>query len=195
MARRHVRGDRFSGRRPRWEGTGECVPERERAVLFPPTPDSKAHVQAQETWLTIADAFPCCQRCRRPVSQSQTSENHHEYWRFIICPSKDRADTQATPSPTPAPTGKPTMTKFSSPTSPWCSYRQAGQPLPGINRDGRRLEFLRHRRTGVPVSISQDHAAHERFRTEWWYYTGQLTSSAGRRFGFQLTPFSAEVFP
>jgi predicted secreted hydrolase len=34
-----------------------------------------------------------------------------------------------------------------------------------------------------------DHGPHDGFRTEWWYYTGNLTSSSGRRFGFQLTFF------
>ena len=34
-----------------------------------------------------------------------------------------------------------------------------------------------------------DHAAHPSYRTEWWYFTGHLVSSTGRRFGFQLTFF------
>ena len=48
---------------------------------------------------------------------------------------------------------------------------------------------------GYQYQFPQDHAAHERFRTEWWYYTGQLTSSAGRRFGFQLTFFRRGIPP
>jgi predicted secreted hydrolase len=35
----------------------------------------------------------------------------------------------------------------------------------------------------------QDHAAHEQFRIEWWYYTGNLVAEDGHRFGFQLTFF------
>lgn len=35
----------------------------------------------------------------------------------------------------------------------------------------------------------QDHTAHEDFRIEWWYYTGNLKAKDGRRFGYQLTFF------
>ncbi len=35
----------------------------------------------------------------------------------------------------------------------------------------------------------KDHAAHEDFRIEWWYYTGNLKTKDGRRFGYQLTFF------
>ncbi|MBA5870273.1 MAG: carotenoid 1,2-hydratase [Nitrospira sp. CR2.1] len=48
---------------------------------------------------------------------------------------------------------------------------------------------------GHHYQFPQDHGAHERFRTEWWYYTGHLTSSTGRRFGFQLTFFRRGVPP
>ena len=34
-----------------------------------------------------------------------------------------------------------------------------------------------------------DHAAHEDYRIEWWYYTGNVESPEGRRFGYQLTFF------
>lgn len=34
-----------------------------------------------------------------------------------------------------------------------------------------------------------DHAAHPDFATEWWYFTGNLESAEGRRFGYQLTFF------
>jgi predicted secreted hydrolase len=34
-----------------------------------------------------------------------------------------------------------------------------------------------------------DHGPHPELRTEWWYYTGNLATAAGRRFGFQLTFF------
>ncbi|MCY4389446.1 MAG: hypothetical protein OXC18_20310 [Desulfurellaceae bacterium] len=34
-----------------------------------------------------------------------------------------------------------------------------------------------------------DHGPHPAYRTEWWYYTGNLKSAAGRHFGFQLTFF------
>ena len=35
----------------------------------------------------------------------------------------------------------------------------------------------------------QDHGNHPSFRTEWWYFTGNLIDGAGRRYGYQLTFF------
>jgi len=35
----------------------------------------------------------------------------------------------------------------------------------------------------------RDHGPHPTFKTEWWYYTGNLHNAAGRRFGYQLTFF------
>jgi predicted secreted hydrolase len=40
-----------------------------------------------------------------------------------------------------------------------------------------------------------DHGPHPDFRTEWWYYTGNLSSRDGRRFGFQLTFFRVGLAP
>ena len=35
----------------------------------------------------------------------------------------------------------------------------------------------------------RDHGAHPEFRTEWWYFTGNLSDAAGNRYGYQLTFF------
>jgi predicted secreted hydrolase len=40
-----------------------------------------------------------------------------------------------------------------------------------------------------------DHGPHPEFRTEWWYYTGNLETARGRRFGFQLTFFRSALAP
>ena len=40
-----------------------------------------------------------------------------------------------------------------------------------------------------------DHGPHSEFRTEWWYYTGNLQAADGRHFGFQLTFFRIGVAP
>lgn len=40
-----------------------------------------------------------------------------------------------------------------------------------------------------------DHGPHPEFRTEWWYYTGNLETHEGRRFGFQLTFFRSALAP
>ena len=34
-----------------------------------------------------------------------------------------------------------------------------------------------------------DHGAHHDYRTEWWYWTGNLTTADGRAFGYQFTIF------
>ena len=41
----------------------------------------------------------------------------------------------------------------------------------------------------------RDHGPHGRFRTEWWYFTGHLSTRAQRRFGFQLTFFRFALAP
>jgi predicted secreted hydrolase len=42
---------------------------------------------------------------------------------------------------------------------------------------------------GWEFVFPRDHAAHPEFKTEWWYYTGHLTSEAGEPFSYQLTFF------
>lgn len=44
-------------------------------------------------------------------------------------------------------------------------------------------------------AFPRDHHAHPRYRTEWWYFTGNLTSPEGRRFGYQFTLFRIGLSP
>jgi predicted secreted hydrolase len=46
-----------------------------------------------------------------------------------------------------------------------------------------------------PLSFPRDFGAHEDFRTEWWYYTGNLQTPEGRPFGFELTIFRVGLLP
>ncbi len=46
-----------------------------------------------------------------------------------------------------------------------------------------------------PLHFPQDLGAHEDFRTEWWYYTGNLQTAEGRHFGFELTIFRVGLLP
>jgi predicted secreted hydrolase len=39
------------------------------------------------------------------------------------------------------------------------------------------------------MSFPRDHFEHPEFRTEWWYYTGNVWSKDGHRFGFELVFF------
>ncbi len=41
----------------------------------------------------------------------------------------------------------------------------------------------------------KDHGPHPGYRTEWWYYTGNLQSDAGAPYGFQLTFFRRQISP
>jgi predicted secreted hydrolase len=41
----------------------------------------------------------------------------------------------------------------------------------------------------------RDHGPHPEFRTEWWYYTGNLHAAGGRHVGFQLTFFRHALAP
>lgn len=45
------------------------------------------------------------------------------------------------------------------------------------------------------LEFPRDHGPHPDFRTEWWYYTGNVQSPDGRPFGFQLTFFRSRVSP
>lgn len=40
-----------------------------------------------------------------------------------------------------------------------------------------------------PLRFPADHGPHPEFRSEWWYYTGNVAAGDGRRFAFQLTFF------
>jgi len=42
---------------------------------------------------------------------------------------------------------------------------------------------------GYRYSFPHDYFNHPEFQTEWWYYTGNLQSADGHRFGFELTFF------
>jgi predicted secreted hydrolase len=46
-----------------------------------------------------------------------------------------------------------------------------------------------------PFLFPADHGPHPEYRTEWWYYTGNLAARDGRRFGFQLTFFRSALAP
>ncbi len=42
---------------------------------------------------------------------------------------------------------------------------------------------------GYEFEFPRDHFSHPNYQTEWWYYTGNLHTSDGRRYGFELTFF------
>ncbi len=48
---------------------------------------------------------------------------------------------------------------------------------------------------GWRYEFPRDHHAHREFKTEWWYFTGNLQDSLGRKFGYQLTFFRQGIRP
>ncbi len=44
-------------------------------------------------------------------------------------------------------------------------------------------------------SFPRDHGSHPAFRTEWWYFTGNLHDDEGRHYGYQLTFFRQGLRP
>ncbi len=48
---------------------------------------------------------------------------------------------------------------------------------------------------GYQFRFPADHASHPDYRIEWWYYTGNVDASDGRRFGYQVTFFRVGVDP
>jgi predicted secreted hydrolase len=75
------------------------------------------------------------------------------------------------------------------PTIPRASLSLAGALRGGDDRGY--AKALEPREFHFPA----DHGPHPEFRTEWWYYTGNLATAAGRRFGFQLTFFRSALAP
>jgi len=46
-----------------------------------------------------------------------------------------------------------------------------------------------------PFRLPADHGPHLEYQTEWWYYTGNVATDDGRRYGFQLTFFRRGLSP
>jgi predicted secreted hydrolase len=42
---------------------------------------------------------------------------------------------------------------------------------------------------GYSYQFPRDHFSHPEFKTEWWYYTGNVHTAAGHRYGFELVFF------
>jgi predicted secreted hydrolase len=45
------------------------------------------------------------------------------------------------------------------------------------------------------LEFPRDHGPHSGYRTEWWYYTGNLQAASGEKYGFQLTFFRSQIRP
>ncbi len=47
----------------------------------------------------------------------------------------------------------------------------------------------------IPFDFPTDYGAHPDFKTEWWYFTGNLFAGNDRRFGYELTLFRSALAP
>jgi predicted secreted hydrolase len=77
------------------------------------------------------------------------------------------------------------------------SLARAAGPLPPVGvfgdaaRGGGFAQVLEPRGFEFP----RDHGPHPEYRQEWWYVTGNLDSTGGERFGFELTFFRFALAP
>ncbi|MDX1971501.1 MAG: lipocalin-like domain-containing protein [Candidatus Sumerlaeia bacterium] len=46
---------------------------------------------------------------------------------------------------------------------------------------------------GYSFTFPRDHGIHPDYKTEWWYFTGNLESESGREFGYQYTLFRHQI--
>jgi len=48
---------------------------------------------------------------------------------------------------------------------------------------------------GWSYEFPRDHHSHPEFKTEWWYFTGNIADAEGHRFGYELTFFRQGITP
>lgn len=48
---------------------------------------------------------------------------------------------------------------------------------------------------GWRYEFPRDHHGHREFKTEWWYFTGNVDDESGRRFGYEVTFFREGIRP
>jgi predicted secreted hydrolase len=48
---------------------------------------------------------------------------------------------------------------------------------------------------GWQYEFPRDHGPHRNFKSEWWYFTGNLVAADGREFGYEVTWFRQGVMP
>jgi len=71
---------------------------------------------------------------------------------------------------------------------------EQGLTVVSLLGDGESAGFARAQPAPV-FDFPSDHGPHPDFRSEWWYFTGNLTDARGRAFGFQLTFFRFALAP
>lgn len=67
-------------------------------------------------------------------------------------------------------------------------HLQAELPLTGALNTNDTEGFARAMQPRL-FSFPEDHGPHKKYKIEWWYFTGNLTSDANNHYGYQLTFF------
>jgi predicted secreted hydrolase len=79
------------------------------------------------------------------------------------------------------------------PQAPGSKYRRDGEEVHlGAGPDASGFARVTEPR---PFTLPRDHGPHFDYQTEWWYFTGNVVATDGRRFGFQLTFFRRGLTP
>ncbi len=65
----------------------------------------------------------------------------------------------------------------------------AGQAPTTQDRETSIADHWKRAQAGYLFQFPRDHASHPPFKIEWWYYTGNVATRDGRRYGYQLTFF------
>jgi predicted secreted hydrolase len=67
--------------------------------------------------------------------------------------------------------------------------------MPAVGSGAPAVTAWREAAPGYRFEFPRDHASHPEFKLEWWYYTGNVQTPEGRRFGYQVTFFRVGVDP
>jgi predicted secreted hydrolase len=70
-------------------------------------------------------------------------------------------------------------------------FRLKPEATPSISSQAR--SDWKQATAGYRFEFPRDHASHPDYKIEWWYYTGNLRSADGRRFGYQVTFFRVGI--
>jgi predicted secreted hydrolase len=74
-------------------------------------------------------------------------------------------------------------------------HLQVNQAHPAIELSAAVDERFTRATGPIGLSFPLDFGPHLDYQIEWWYYTGNLMTSSGRRFGYQLTFFRRALLP
>jgi predicted secreted hydrolase len=77
----------------------------------------------------------------------------------------------------------------------WLANRDGGYVQSRLVALADGAEGYRRAEGPMPLTFPETRGPHPDYQTEWWYYTGNLETAEGRRFGYQLTFFRRALAP